>query len=120
MKKEVKKELNKDEVAKILDDHKAFDIKIYEVGDLTPFASYYVVATVLNIRALGALADIVEEEFEKNGMVVVGKDGTPESGWIVISGDDITVQLFLDYQREEYALDDFIEKQKSFLEARKA
>ncbi|MDO5330179.1 MAG: ribosome silencing factor [Bacillota bacterium] len=101
----------KDLVSKLLDEHKAYDINVYEVSDITPFASYYVVASCLNLRALGAMAEILEDELLKAGVVDIKKDGKPESGWMVIATGEVMVQLFLDAQRREYRLEELLQKQ---------
>lgn len=96
------------QVVRILEDHKAYDIKKVNVESITPFATYYVVASVLNLRALGATADALEDELSRVGYEVKAKDGKPETGWIVVVVEDVTIHLFLPNIREEIALEDMI------------
>ena len=99
-----------DLVLKHIETTKMEDVTSLEVEEYTPFASYYVLATCTNIRNLGAMAEDIEAFFEDNGIEVVGKDGVPESGWIIIQGGDVAVHLFLAVNRNEINLEGFIEQ----------
>lgn len=102
------KMLLENRVVRILEDHKAYDIKKINVESITPFASYYVIASVLNLRALGATADVLEDELSRAGYEIKAKDGKPETGWIVVVVEDVTIHLFLANIREEIALEDMV------------
>ena len=99
-----------DLVLKHIETTKMENVLSLDVEEYTPFACYYVIATCTNMRNLGAMADDIEEFFESVGLEVVGKDGVPESGWIIIQGGDVAVHLFLDVNRKEINLEGFIKQ----------
>lgn len=94
--------------AKVLDDHKATDIEVIDVKERTPFADYYVIATASNVRQLNALAEIIEEEFEKNKFDVGHIEGKADSGWILIDAHHVIVNLFTKEERERISLEDLV------------
>ncbi len=98
---------------KTLDEHKAEDIEVLDVEGISPFCSYYVLATCPNIRAVGALQDILEDAFEKEGVELTLKEGEPESGWIIVQAGDVVVHLFLSANRKEVDLASLIERIKT-------
>lgn len=95
---------------KTLDDHKATEIESIDVRNHNPFASYIVLATCTNIRALGALAEILEEEFEKNNIDIRVKEGQPDSGWMIVEAGEVIVHLLLDVNRKELKLEDLLNR----------
>jgi len=96
-------------VEKCLDEHKAEDIKVYDVRELTPFSDYYLVATAPNERALGALVDYLEDDLAKEKIDLVKKDGTTESGWIIADFGSLLVHLFTLEKRNEIDLAGLLE-----------
>ncbi len=93
-----------------LDEHKAEDIKVVDVSAHSPFVSYYVIATCSNTRALGAMADILDEAFEKAGFQVSAKEGEPDSGWMIVMAGEVLVHLFLDVNRREIDLENLLKE----------
>lgn len=109
--------MNKDKQLEIamhcLDEHKAEDLKPIDVEGLSPFAAFYLLATAPNIRALGALAENLEEELEKNGVKVAKKEGNPDSGWMILATNELIVHLFTDVNRKEFDLEGLLAKLKT-------
>ena len=78
-----------------LEEHKAEDIVPIDVSASSPFASYVVLATCPNPRALGAMQEHLEEAILSDGLEVAVKEGEPDSGWVIIQGEDVIVHLLL-------------------------
>lgn len=95
-------------VKKVLEDHKAEDIKVIDVKDKTPFADYYVLATAGNIRQLNALIDAVEDELSKKKIDVGHIEGKPETGWMLIDAHHVIVNVFSKEERERISLDELL------------
>lgn len=95
-----------------LDEHKTEDLKPIDVEGISPFAAYYVLATAPNLRALGALAELLEDELEKNGVSVLQKEGNPDSGWIILATNELIVHLFSSVNRKEFDLEGLLAKLK--------
>ena len=105
----MEEQLKELEIAKhCLDEHKAIDIEAIEVGEISPFASYYVLATAPNVRALGAYAELLEDAFEKGGVEVTLKEGSPDSGWRLVDAGEVIVHIFLDVNRKEFGLEQLV------------
>ena len=69
------------------------------------FADYFVNATGGSERQLGALADDVEDKFAELGITPKSKDGRPDTGWILVDGGDVIVNLFTESTRDKYTLE---------------
>ena len=95
---------------KTLEDHKAEEVEVLNVQNLTPFADYYIVATAPNIRALGALADHLDEAYLNEGDPVRRIEGKPESEWVIVDAGEIVIHLFLKEKRSEIDLETLIKK----------
>ena len=92
-------------LANLLSDRKAKDIKVVDIAEKSGFADYFVNATAGSIRQLGALADDIKDKFFEIGIEPRNNEGRPESGWILVDGGDVIVNLFTKDTRDKYALE---------------
>ena len=95
-----------------LEEHKAEAIVTIDVSGVSPFASYYVLATAGNPRALGAIQEHVEEALEKAGYEIAVSEGEPDSGWVITQADEVIVHLFLEANRRVINLEELLERIK--------
>ncbi len=93
-----------------LDEHKAEDIVSIDVRVSSPFASYAVIATASNPRLLGALQGHLEDALEKGGVSISVKEGEPDSGWVIIQGEEVIVHLMLPGNRRVLDLESLLEQ----------
>ena len=84
---------------------KAEEVIVLGIAEQSSFADYFVNATAMNERQLSALADEVENQLAKDGVIPKHIEGKPPSGWILMDYGDIVVNLFLPQQREMYQLE---------------
>ena len=92
-------------IADILNEKKARDIVMIDIAEKSSFADYFVNATGGSERQLGALADEVEDKFAELGITPKSKDGRPDTGWILVDGGDVIVNLFTEKTRDKYTLE---------------
>ena len=92
-------------IANILNEKKAKDIVIIDIAEKSSFADYFVIATGGSERQLGALADDVEDKFSEIEITPKSKDGRPDTGWILVDGGDVIVNLFTEATRDKYTLE---------------
>ena len=92
-------------IGNILNEKKARDIVIIDIAEKSSFADYFVNATGGSERQLGTLADEVEDKFAELGIEPKSKDGRPDTGWILIDGGDVIVNLFTTDTRDKYTLE---------------
>lgn len=102
-------------IKKILEDHKVEDVSLIDVSKMSPFASYYVLATCINVTSLDAIPDILEEELEKENLHVSLRQGNANSGWVIVQVEDVLVHLFLAANRREINLEELITKYVNLL-----
>ncbi len=95
---------------KSLEEHKAENIVSIDVSKFNPFASNLVLATCLNVRALGAMAELLDDAFEKNKIKVRAKEGNPISGWMIVEAGDVIVHLLLESNRKELNLEGLMDR----------
>ena len=92
-------------IANILNEKKARDIVIIDIAEKSSFADYFVIATGGSERQLGALADDVEDKFAELEITPKSKDGRPDTGWILVDGGDVIVNLLTEATRDKYTLE---------------
>ena len=91
-------------IADMLSSKKAKDIVMIDIAEKSSFADYFVIATGTSDRQLGALADEVEDKFAELGIEPKSKDGRPDTGWILVDGGDVIVNLFTSDTRDKNTL----------------
>lgn len=91
---------------KALDDKMGIDIKVIDIGSLSPIADYFIIASAKNSSQLRALADSVEEELHKKcGVEKTHIEGMQTKSWILLDFNDIVVHLFSEEDREFYNIE---------------
>lgn len=94
------------QIAAILEDKKATDIKILHIGTLTSIGDYFVVATGTSTTQVKALSDEVDERLSKGeGLEPKRIEGYSSASWILMDYYDVIVHIFLKETREYYALE---------------
>ena len=91
--------------AHLADGRKAEQIVVLNVGRLTFFTDYFVIATGRNDRQIKAIADEIHVQMRALGRPVVGIEGLPASGWVLIDLGDAIVHLFNSETRLIYDLE---------------
>ena len=92
-------------IADLLSSKKAKEVVMIDIAEKSSFADYFVNGTAGNERQLGALAEDVEDKFAELGFEPKSKDGRPETGWILVDGGDVVVNLFTEETRQKYTLE---------------
>ena len=103
-------ESEKNLILHILDEHKAEDLVSVEVGEFNPFASYVVIATSPNPRALGAMKDILADELGKAEIDIAVSEGEPDSGWVIVATEEVIIHLLLAANRRELDLETLLDQ----------
>lgn len=92
-------------IADLLSDRQAEDIVLMDIGKVSSFTDYFVVATATNPRQLGALVDALQRDLRDDGLRPVRTEGAPDSGWVLIDFGDAVVHLFGPEERAYYNLE---------------
>lgn len=89
----------------IASDKKASDIILLDIRDVTTIADYFVICSGNNPRQIQAIADAVDEELSKQGARLLNREGSADSGWVLLDFGDIIVHIFGSKEREYYRLE---------------
>ena len=98
------KELLK-KVYQALNDKKAEEIALLEIGQISPIADYFVIASGSNVNQLNAMKDAVDEVMYTNGLHARQIEGNSKSTWILTDYGDMIVHLFSKEDRLFYNLE---------------
>lgn len=88
-----------------LEEKKAEDIKIIEIGDISVIADYFIIAHGNSSSQVDAMIDAVEEELGKSKYYPKRIEGIKNSGWILMDYGDVVVHIFSKEDRLFYDLE---------------
>ena len=87
-----------------LDNKKAQDLKVLEIGDITIVTDYFVLATGTSSTHVRSLADEVDHQMSKQGIEPHHIEGKT-TGWVLLDYGSVVVHVFTQQAREFYNLD---------------
>ena len=93
-------------IVDILDDKLAEDILLLDIGEVSDFADYFVIATATSDRQSQALLDTLVAELRDQKTKPLHTEGDRTSGWQLIDYGDVIVHIFSPDQRAFYRLED--------------
>ena len=89
----------------IASDKQAEDILMLDISQLTGFADYFVIMSAQSRRQLEGLQEDLVKTLKDSGIPVHHREGTAESGWILLDYSDVIIHLFGAEERSFYGLD---------------
>ncbi len=92
-------------LVRALDTHKAGNIRVIGVGDLTSLADTFVIAEGGSSTQVRALADYAEETLRAQGIPPLRVEGYRSQGWIVLDYGDVVLHVFHRETRAFYDLE---------------
>ena len=69
------------------------------------FADYFVICSGESARQIKTIHDEVEHVLKKEGILPHHREGTLDSGWLLLDYGDVIVHIFAHSEREYYQLD---------------
>ena len=69
------------------------------------FCDYFVICSDASQRRGQAIAELIEETFDQQGLVLKSVQGKREGMWILLDYSDVVIHIFFDEVRDYYALD---------------
>lgn len=76
-----------------------------DVSQIASFADYFVIATALNARHMGALLSAFDRDLANAGVKSLRTEGDANSGWVLVDFGPVIVHLFTPEDREYYRLE---------------
>ena len=90
---------------KALEDKKGTDIKVLNIGGISPLADYFVIATGNNRNQMQAMSDEVCEKLAAQKIWAKHIEGYDSANWILIDFSDFIVHIFNPESRDFYNLE---------------
>ncbi|MFO7320621.1 MAG: ribosome silencing factor [Chloroflexota bacterium] len=92
----------------IVEERKAEDIVLLDLGPDTIIADYFVICTGGSDRQLRALIQYIRDGVKETAnRLPYATEGEPASGWVLMDYGDVVVHLFLEEERRYYDLESF-------------
>ena len=96
-------------------DKQAIDIILLDARDVCSFADYFVICSGDSERQLTTIYDEVGHRLKQAGVLPDHREGTIDSGWLLLDFGDVIVHIFAPFEREYYQLDELWREAKPLL-----
>ena len=77
-----------------------------DLQGICDFADYFVLMNADSSRQINTLVDQIEAALKLQGVRPHHREGTADSGWVLLDFIDVIVHIFRPEEREYYQLDD--------------
>ncbi len=88
-----------------LDEKKAENIVILNIGEVSVIADYFIIANGNNPSQITAMIDEVQKKLAELGYTPVGIEGIRNTSWVLMDYGDLIVHVFSKEDREFYDLE---------------
>jgi ribosome-associated protein len=89
----------------IIQERKAMDPILMEVGRLTSFTDYFLVASGNSSRQVQAISQHMARRLREEGFRPLGVEGEQEGHWVLMDYGDVVIHIFYQPVREFYDLE---------------
>ncbi|MCX7614695.1 MAG: ribosome silencing factor [Clostridiales bacterium] len=94
------------EIVLAAEDHKAIDLSVISVKDLTVLADYFVICTGSSTTHVKSIADSIEKKLKEDYNIVPHHvEGYASANWILLDYGSVLVHVFLNETRQFYLLE---------------
>ena len=83
----------------------AIDIVLLDTKGVCSFADYFVICSGDSERQIKTIYDEIGHILKGAGILPHHREGTIDSGWLLIDFGDVIVHIFTPFEREHYQLD---------------
>ncbi len=90
----------------IASDKQATDIVLLDVRGIATFADFFVVCSGQSNRQINAIYDEILYLLKKKGVLPRHREGTTDSGWLLLDYGDVIIHIFAPNERVYYKLDE--------------
>ncbi len=84
----------------------ANNIVLMDMRNVCTFADYFLICSGESEKQIKAIYDEIEHVLKKAGAKPCYREGTTESGWLLLDYGDFVVHIFAPAEREYYALEE--------------
>jgi ribosome-associated protein len=93
-----------------MEDKKAEDIVVLDLGGKSLMADYFVVCTANSRPQINAIVDAVRERFRDDRLRKPSVEGMDDSKWVLLDAGDVVGHVFAPEERAFYNLEGFWSK----------
>jgi len=86
-------------------DKQATNVVLLDARELISFADYFVICTGESDRQIEAIAREVDDLLNSLGSKTHRREGSADSGWILVDAGDVVIHIFDPATRDFYGLD---------------
>ena len=97
----------------VASDKQASDILLLDVREVASFTDYMIIMSAVTPRQTNALAGDLTVAGKASGLLLHHREGTADSGWMLLDFGDVIVHVFDEEQREHYRLEELWEAAKT-------
>jgi ribosome-associated protein len=80
-------------------------VVLLDISELSVIADYFVICTGSNPRQIQAIASAIEDALSEARVSTRGREGSAETGWVLLDCGDVIVHIFGPMEREYYRLE---------------
>ena len=91
---------------RIVNERKAIEPVIFEVGKLLSITDYFLIASGNSSRQVQAIAQHVQRRMLEKGIRTYGIEGEKEGHWVLMDYGDVVIHIFYQPYRELYDLEE--------------
>jgi ribosome-associated protein len=91
--------------AEAASEKQAADIVMLDMRGLCTFADYFVICSGDTHRQIKAIYEAIQEVLGGKGVVPHRREGSVDSGWILMDFGDVIIHIFASREREYYRLE---------------
>ena len=90
----------------VASDKQAYDVVMLDIREVSDFTDFFVILTGNSSRHLSSLTGDIETALENRGAILHHREGSSDSGWVLMDFGDVIVHLFRDQERDYYTIED--------------
>lgn len=94
-----------EKICEIILTKKGYNIKLFNVKEITSVADYFVICSADSDIQVKAIADEIEDKLNENAIKCFHKEGFESLNWVILDYFDVVVHIFRKSVREFYNLD---------------
>jgi ribosome-associated protein len=102
-------------IVDLAEDKKAADIVLLDLTGLTTLTDAFVICSGGSERQIDAIADGIVQGLREVGIRPIGREGTPESHWVLLDYGSVVVHVFTPPERDFYQLEKHWSEAKTVL-----
>ena len=90
---------------KLLDDKKAQDIVVLDIGKLTTLGDYFVICSGGSTTQVKSLADELDQKLSASGLEPRRVENDKSAHWVLLDYGDVLIHIFYHETRDFYCLE---------------